>query len=161
MTAKRERNAEIFALRVGGMLMREIGEKYGLSRGRVGQILNYKPSPRNEWTSDKINQLRALWPQNMSLVVVAETVGFSISSVREMRKKLGLPLRGNLGHRRSPKTIMPKKLTAEEVVAIRTLVSRKMMSAQSCARLYGIHHSMVGHIVNGRRWASVSAEVSP
>lgn len=155
MTAKHERNAEMLALRHSGSSVQEIADKYGISRSRAGYILRHEPSfARHAWTPDELEQLRALHSHRLTLAAIGAKLGRTAAAVRQRYREEGMAPRGHVGTRRSAtKRATPRKLTSEEVLAIRTLVAGKMMSRVSCAQLYGVHRSMIGLIARGQRWA--------
>ena len=64
-----------------------------------------RPSGRNPWTSQQIQQLILLWPTNLYATCIAEKIGRTPASVRYKAKWLGLPARARSDLVRIPKLL--------------------------------------------------------
>lgn len=99
-----KRVADMADMYVNGATLREIGEKYGLTRERVRQILRRDNIDSLGWRPETMGSnaiphdvRRAIaddYAANPSLKMVAEKHGVSPTCVRKIAVELGVPLRG-------------------------------------------------------------------
>jgi hypothetical protein len=90
--------AEVFgALFKSGMSQAQIGEAYGLSQGRVSQLLRtlpwWKPNYRRAWTPERRLLAAALYDAGLTMEEVAATLTTSTRHVRAALESEGVQIR--------------------------------------------------------------------
>jgi DNA-binding CsgD family transcriptional regulator len=85
------REREIFALRAAGWTLREIGERYGISRQRVDEIVRDRGGPRlpevvaarrartEEIISERSAEIRRWWRAGLSIGEIADRLGLPVA----------------------------------------------------------------------------------